>query len=307
MLDVGSQARAAFAVGDRVACAGAGQANHAEVVAVARNLTVRVPDAVSLEDAAFVTVGAIALQGVRIADVRLGEACVVIGLGLVGQLTVQLLKAAGCRVFGIDVAADKVELARAQGADAACLRSEPTCSNSVRAFSAGPRRRRHPDRRGDRLERPGAARRRPGARSGRRRRGGHDRHGRAAQRLLRKGAAAAPVALVRARPLRPDATRKTASTIRSATCAGPSSATWRRFSTWSRRVRCSRRGWSPIASRSPTPSARIRSSPARSPSRTWAILLEYPADRCQRGADGNAGRPAAHARAVVDRRRSGWG
>ena len=98
-----------------MACAGAGQANHAEVVAVARNLTVRVPDAVSLDDAAFVTVGAIALQGVRIADVRLGEACVVIGLGLVGQLTVQLLKAAGCRVFGIDVAADKVELALRPG------------------------------------------------------------------------------------------------------------------------------------------------------------------------------------------------
>ena len=86
---------AAFSRDDRVACAGAGQANHAEIVAVARNLAVRVPDAVSLDDAAFVTVGAIALQGVRIADVRLGEACVVIGLGLVGQLTVQLLKAAG--------------------------------------------------------------------------------------------------------------------------------------------------------------------------------------------------------------------
>jgi predicted dehydrogenase/threonine dehydrogenase-like Zn-dependent dehydrogenase len=137
VLDVGSQARGAFGVGDRVACAGAGQANHAEVVAVARNLTVRVPDAVSLEDAAFVTVGAIALQGVRIADVRLGEACVVIGLGLVGQLTVQLLKAAGCRVFGIDVAADKVELARAQGADAACVRSDPTLLDQVRAFSLG--------------------------------------------------------------------------------------------------------------------------------------------------------------------------
>ena len=101
-----------FQVGDRVACAGAGQANHAEIVGVARNLTVRVPDAVSLEDAAFVTVGAVALHGVRIADVRIGEACVVLGLGLVGQLTIQVLKAAGARVFGIDVAPDKVELAR---------------------------------------------------------------------------------------------------------------------------------------------------------------------------------------------------
>src|ERR1700730_18522946 len=90
VLDVGPRARKTFGKEDRVACAGAGQANHAEVVAVAKNLAVRVPDDVSLDDAAFVTVGAIALQGVRVADVRLGEACVVIGLGLVGQLTVQL-------------------------------------------------------------------------------------------------------------------------------------------------------------------------------------------------------------------------
>jgi polar amino acid transport system substrate-binding protein len=99
VVDVGAAAQQQFSRDDRVACAGAGQANHAEIVAVARNLAVRVPDAVSLDDAALVTVGAIALQGVRIADVRLGEACVVIGLGLVGQLTVQLLRAAGCRVF----------------------------------------------------------------------------------------------------------------------------------------------------------------------------------------------------------------
>ncbi|HEY0581581.1 MAG TPA: zinc-binding alcohol dehydrogenase, partial [Chloroflexota bacterium] len=137
VLDVGPAASGAFSRGDRVACAGAGQANHAEIVSVGRNLTVRVPDSVSLEDAAFVTIGAIALQGVRIADVRLGEACVVIGLGLVGQLAVQLLKAAGCRVFGIDVAADKVDLARAQGADDACLRSDPALVERVRAFTLG--------------------------------------------------------------------------------------------------------------------------------------------------------------------------
>jgi predicted dehydrogenase/threonine dehydrogenase-like Zn-dependent dehydrogenase len=137
VLEVGSRLTREFSAGDRVACAGAGQANHAEVVAVRRNLTVRVPEAVTLEDAAFVTVGAIALQGVRIADVRLGEACVVIGLGLVGQLTVQLLKAGGCRVFGIDVATDKVQLALAHGADAACLRSDVDLVERVRAFSAG--------------------------------------------------------------------------------------------------------------------------------------------------------------------------
>src|SRR5262249_27589618 len=137
VLDVGDDARSAFAVGDRVACAGAGQANHAELVAVPRNLAVRVPDAVNLEDAAFVTVGAIALQGVRIADVRIGETCVVIGLGLVGQLTVQLLKAAGCRVFGIDVAADKLDLARGSGADEACLRSDPELVQRVLNFTQG--------------------------------------------------------------------------------------------------------------------------------------------------------------------------
>src|SRR6266851_7224365 len=137
VLDVGSLARQKFTSGDRVACAGAGQANHAEVVAVATNLAVRVPDGVSLDDAAFVTVGAIALQGVRIADIRLGEACVVIGLGLVGQLTVQLLKAAGCRVFGIDVASDKVDLARTSGADDACLRADPDLIERVKSFSLG--------------------------------------------------------------------------------------------------------------------------------------------------------------------------
>jgi predicted dehydrogenase/threonine dehydrogenase-like Zn-dependent dehydrogenase len=137
VLDVGEGAGSAFQVGDRVACAGAGQANHAEIVGVPKNLTVGVPDGVTLEDAAFVTVGAIALQGVRIADVRVGEVCVVIGLGLVGQLTVQLLKAAGCRVFGIDVAPDKIELALASGADAACLRSDPDLVGRVQSFSHG--------------------------------------------------------------------------------------------------------------------------------------------------------------------------
>src|SRR3982074_3412451 len=137
VLDVGPAAGTAFSRGDRGACAGAGQAGRAEIVSVGRNLTVRVPDSVSLDDAAFVTIGAIALQGVRIADVRLGEACVVIGLGLVGQLAVQLLKAAGCRVFGIDVAADKVDLARAPGADDACRRSDPALVERVRAFTLG--------------------------------------------------------------------------------------------------------------------------------------------------------------------------
>lgn len=107
-----------FRVGDRVGCAGAGYASHAEVIYVPKNLCCKLPEAVSLEAACYTTVGAIALQGIRQADPRLGEAVAVIGLGLVGQLTVQLLRAAGCRVLGIDIAQSACELARQSGADA---------------------------------------------------------------------------------------------------------------------------------------------------------------------------------------------
>ena len=92
-----------FAAGDKVACAGAGFASHAEIVAVPVNLCVKLlPDA-DLSMAAYNTMGAIAMQGVRQADVRLGDNVVVIGLGLLGRLTGQLLKASGARVVGIDV------------------------------------------------------------------------------------------------------------------------------------------------------------------------------------------------------------
>ncbi len=106
-----------LAVGDRVACAGAGMANHAEVNVVPKNLTVRIPDSVSDEDASFVTLGAIALQGVRQAAPTLGEAVVVMGLGLIGLLTVQLLKANGCRVLGFDPNPSRAALAQSLGAD----------------------------------------------------------------------------------------------------------------------------------------------------------------------------------------------
>jgi predicted dehydrogenase/threonine dehydrogenase-like Zn-dependent dehydrogenase len=106
--------------GDRVACAGAGYANHAQIVSVPRNLVAPIPsedDPVSMEAAAFTTVGAIALQGIRQAAPTLGETVAVIGLGLVGQLTVQLLKANGCRVLGMDLRADRCALAEQVGAD----------------------------------------------------------------------------------------------------------------------------------------------------------------------------------------------
>jgi polar amino acid transport system substrate-binding protein len=106
-----------FSVGDRVACAGQDYASHAEVVCVPQNLCAKVPDGVEFNEAAFTTLGSIAMQGVRQADVRLGEAVAVIGLGLVGQLTMQLAKAAGCRVLGIDVNEAACELAKRCGCD----------------------------------------------------------------------------------------------------------------------------------------------------------------------------------------------
>jgi polar amino acid transport system substrate-binding protein len=119
--EVGAEA-SEFRVGDRVACAGVGFANHAEVVYVPRNLCVAIPDRVSFAEAAFTTVGAIALQGVRQAEVRLGERVGVIGLGLVGQLTTMLLKAAGCQVIGIDIDPWCVEVAAKSGAEVAVVR-----------------------------------------------------------------------------------------------------------------------------------------------------------------------------------------
>ncbi|HVF55785.1 MAG TPA: bi-domain-containing oxidoreductase [Pyrinomonadaceae bacterium] len=109
-----------FRAGDRVACAGVGYASHAEVLSVPQNLCVRLPEEVSFGEGAYATLGAIALQGVRLAEPTLGESVVVVGLGLLGQLTVQLLRANGCRVFGIDPDNQKIELARSHGAEAGC-------------------------------------------------------------------------------------------------------------------------------------------------------------------------------------------
>jgi len=99
--------------GERVAAGGSAYAHHAEIVAVPRNLVVSVPDGVDLRAASFATVGAIAMQGVRRAAPQVGETAVVVGLGLVGQLTAQILAAAGCRVIGVDPRSDRVALARA--------------------------------------------------------------------------------------------------------------------------------------------------------------------------------------------------
>jgi predicted dehydrogenase len=119
VLEVGSNV-SGVNVGDRVACGGAGYANHSEINYVPKNLMVRIPDGVDDIDASFVTVGAIALQGVRQTEPKLGERVAVMGLGLLGQLTVQLLKANGCKVIGSDVDPDKIALAKKLGADDAC-------------------------------------------------------------------------------------------------------------------------------------------------------------------------------------------
>lgn len=102
-------------VGGRVACAGAQYAHHAEYIRVARNLCVPIPDGVDVEDASTITLGAIALQGVRRAQPTLGESFVVVGLGILGQLTVQMLRANGCRVIGIDTARARIDTALSLG------------------------------------------------------------------------------------------------------------------------------------------------------------------------------------------------
>ena len=102
--------------GDKVACAGAGYANHAEFISVPNNLVSKIPSNVSEEEAAFTTLGSIATQGVRLANPLLGETFLVIGLGLIGQLTVQLLKANGCNVIGTDLDKSLVKLAKDFGA-----------------------------------------------------------------------------------------------------------------------------------------------------------------------------------------------
>jgi predicted dehydrogenase/threonine dehydrogenase-like Zn-dependent dehydrogenase len=123
-------------VGDRVACAGVGYASHAEVISVPRNLVVRMPDEVGFDEASFTTVAAIAMQGVRQADVRVGEQVVVIGLGLIGLLTVQLLKASGCRVLGMDLAPRNFGLATTLGCDR-CTLSNDDAVFEVQNFTRG--------------------------------------------------------------------------------------------------------------------------------------------------------------------------
>lgn len=123
--------------GDRVACAGQDYASHAEIVTVPQNLIARIPDNVSFEEAAFTTLGAIALQGIRQAEPRLGETVCVIGLGLLGQITCQLLRANGCKVFGIDLSDRLVKLAVEYSADLAIKRNHEDLLELCSSFTNG--------------------------------------------------------------------------------------------------------------------------------------------------------------------------
>ena len=126
-----------FKPGDRVACAGQDYASHAEIVAIPQNLVAKIPDNVTSEEAAFTTLGAIALQGIRQANPKLGEKVCVIGLGLLGQITCQLLKANGCNVFGIDLNEALVALAIKNSTSQALSRNDANLITACENFTNG--------------------------------------------------------------------------------------------------------------------------------------------------------------------------
>jgi len=136
VVEVGGQVEG-FSVGDTVACAGAGYASHAEVVYVPENLVVSVPDGISTKNTSFVTLGAIALQGIRRAELTPGERVGVIGLGLIGQLTVQILKAYGFPVMGIDIDENQVKKTLELGLDEGVTIGKDDVENKSLSFSDG--------------------------------------------------------------------------------------------------------------------------------------------------------------------------
>ncbi len=126
-----------FAIGDRVACAGSGIASHAEVLRVPQTLAVKIPDNVSFEAASFVALGGIAMHAIRIAKLTFGERVVVLGLGLLGQLAMQILLAAGYQVFGVDVVPAKVQMALEHGAHGGAVTGKDDVAGAVNVFTDG--------------------------------------------------------------------------------------------------------------------------------------------------------------------------
>ncbi|MEM4141243.1 MAG: bi-domain-containing oxidoreductase [Nitrososphaeria archaeon] len=136
VIDVGKEVKD-FKVGDRVACAGAEYAFHAEVNSVPEMMCVKVPNNVDLKEAAFVAVGSIAIHAVRNARISIGDIVAVIGLGLVGLITIQVLKAAGCVVIGVDVDDRKIELAKQLGIDVAFKRNTLSLEEKILGLTNG--------------------------------------------------------------------------------------------------------------------------------------------------------------------------
>ncbi len=123
--------------GDRVACAGARYANHADIVYIPKNLFVPLPDNLSFEEGSFVAPGAIALHGVRLAEIGLGETVLIIGLGLIGQLAAQLVQAQGGTAIGIDLDESRLALARDLGTAHAFHRNDPALQSRIMALTGG--------------------------------------------------------------------------------------------------------------------------------------------------------------------------
>ena len=123
-----------FKVGDFVACGGGA---HSEVISVYENLCVKVPKEVSLRDASLTTLGAICTQGIRQSKVQFGEYCCVLGLGLMGQITLQILNAIGVKAIGVDIDDDKVSLAKINGAEIALNRNNEAVENIIHDYTRG--------------------------------------------------------------------------------------------------------------------------------------------------------------------------
>jgi predicted dehydrogenase len=125
-----------FKVGDFVACGG-NSASHADVVAVPINLAVKIPENVPLNEATFTTLGAIAIQGIRQADLKLGESCLIIGMGLIGQITAKILLSSGVKVVGVDVSQKAIAQAKANGIQTSYFRDQEGIDELIQEYSGG--------------------------------------------------------------------------------------------------------------------------------------------------------------------------